>query len=125
MTAPFVLVTTHRIAPGRHDDLVAATVAYDAFIEANEPRVHAHLAYVDEAGEEVSLVQVHPDAASADRHLQAAAEHIGRGIELTETVAVTVYGEPGPALREALRHNAESGAVVTVMPTGLAGFVRS
>ena len=125
MTTPFILITTHRIAPGRDLDLVAATLDYDAFIEANEPQVHAHAAYVDDVRNEISLVQVHPDAASADRHLQAAAEHIGRGIELTETVAITVYGEPGPALCDALRRNAEAGAAVTIRPTGLAGFVRS
>jgi hypothetical protein len=125
MTTPFVLITTHRIKPGRLDELVTATRDYNDFVEANEPLVHAHVAYVDETRDEISLVQVHPDAASADNHLRIAGEHIGRGVELTETVAITVYGEPGPAVRQALEHNAEAGATVTVKPARLAGFLRT
>ena len=70
MTTPFVLITTHRIKPGRLDELVVATREYNDFVEANEPLVQAHVAYVDEGGDEISLVQVHPDAESADSHLQ-------------------------------------------------------
>ena len=70
-------------------------------------------------------MQVHPDAESADSHLQLAGEHIGRGVELTETVAITVYGDPGPAVRHALERNAAAGATITVKPARLAGFLRS
>jgi hypothetical protein len=125
MTTPFVLITTHRVRPGRLDELVAATREYNDFVEANEPLVHAHVAYVDEGRDEISLVQVHPDAESADSHLQLAGEHISRGVELAETVAITVYGDPGPAVRHALEHNAAAGATITVKPARLAGFLRS
>ena len=125
MTTPFIFITTHRIKPGRLDELAAATREYNDFIEANEPLVHAHVAYTDEDRGEISLVQVHPDAESADNHLRLAGEHIGRAADLVETVAITVYGEPGPAVSAALAHNAAAGAAVTVRPDRLAGFLRS
>ncbi len=46
---------------------------------------------------EVSRVQVHPDAASADTHLEVLAPLVRRGLELGDIVAVHVDGAPGRA----------------------------
>ena len=41
-------------------------------IHANEPDLLGHHSYFDETNDEVTLVQVHRDAALAQRHMQAA-----------------------------------------------------
>lgn len=125
MTAPFVLITTHRIHPEHLSELLDQTEKYDAFVEANEPTMRGHVAYVDEGRREISLVQVHPDAQSAERHFEVAGEHIHRAIDLVDTIAIDVFGEPGPRLRQALDANAAAGAIVSVKPAAVAGFLRS
>ncbi len=125
MSAPFILVTTHRIREGRLDEFTALTEQYLQFVEAHEPDMLAHYAYLDEDRTEVSLVQVHPAAASAERHMQVAGELIGRGIALTEgTTRIEVYGRPGPIVGKAVEANAESGATVSVKATILGHVTR-
>jgi hypothetical protein len=72
----------------------------------------------------VAVVQVHPDAAAVDHHMQVAGELIGQALALVDTVGVEVYGEPGPVLRQALDHNTSAGVPVTVEPAALGGFTR-
>jgi hypothetical protein len=125
MAAPVFFITTHRIKPGRRPAFEALTHEYMEFVRANEPRAWAHYAYVDDSTDEVALVQVHPDAASADAHVAAAGDLIARGLELTDTLTAEVYGELGPVARAALEHNADAGVAVTVAPTELGGFHRA
>ena len=69
-------------------------------------------------------MQIHPDAESAEFHMQVAHPAIGRALELVDTLAVDVYGQPGPILQQALDANAAAGAVVKVRPARLGGFLR-
>ena len=45
-------------------------------VESNEPRIIAFNIYANEEGDEVSVVQVHPDADSMMLHMQVVHEHI-------------------------------------------------
>jgi hypothetical protein len=123
MTAPFVMITTHRVPSDRLDEFEALTRTYLDRVEAGEPRAQVHSAYVDASRAEVALLQVHPDAAAADQHMQVAHDLIGQGLALADTLGVEVYGEPGPVLRQALDHNRAAGVPVTVKPAW-AGFTR-
>ncbi len=125
MNTPLVLVTSHRIDPDRVDEVRGLAADYAGFVEAEEADMLAHFSYVTEGGDALTLVHVLADAAAADRHLQAAAEHIGRGVATTEgTTRIDVLGTPGPVLSQALERNRSNGAQVTVAETGLVGFAR-
>ncbi len=124
MSAPFVMITTHRIQPEHLDEFEAVTRKYLEYIDANEPRAQVHSAYVDADRSEVAFVQVYPDAASVDHHMQVAGELIGQGLALVDTVDVEVYGEPGPVLRRALEANASSGVPVDIKAGSLGGINR-
>lgn len=119
MNSPLFFITTHRIKPGNEDAFGALTDEYLRFVEDNEPRTWAHYAYRDPDTGEVALVQVHPDADSADEHMRKAHPLIGRGLELTDTLSAVVYGTPGPVVQEALEHNAANGVAVKVLPLGI------
>jgi hypothetical protein len=125
MTAPFVMITTHRAKPERFSDLAALSGGYNDFVEEHEPHMRAHAAYVDEGEGVLALVQVHTDADSADNHFVVAGERIHQGLGLADTLAVEVYGEPGPVMRKVLDENAAAGVNVTIRPASLAGFLRS
>jgi quinol monooxygenase YgiN len=125
MPAPFVFITTHKIKPGRFDEFAALSEEYEKFVRANEPDLLGYGAYLDEDRGEVSLVQIHRDANSADHHMTIAAEKIAQGLALTETVRVEVYGDPGPVVGQARQANTASGVQTSVKPEPLDGFTRS
>lgn len=94
------------------------------FLEANEPRLLDFHAAMNEQQTEVTFLFVFPDAEAAEVHMQVAREHIGRGLEITRTTRLEVFGTPGPVLQQALNANAELGASLSVKPNHLGGFSR-
>ena len=124
MSSPFVFITTHRIKPGALERFTALHEEYLDVVEQHEPRALAHFTFVNAEGTEASLVQIHPDAESAEHHLAVVAPHLVEAAELVENVAIETYGEPGPRVRAALDHNAQAGVTVRVHPRPLGGFAR-
>src|SRR3989442_1971706 len=64
MPGPFIFIATNRIRDGRFGAEQQRVPGLSHFIEANEPRLIAFNEYVNEDHSEVTVVQVHPDAAS-------------------------------------------------------------
>jgi quinol monooxygenase YgiN len=124
MATPFVLITTHRIKPGQYERFVELSRDFAEFVRANVPEMLGYYAYLDADRSEVSLVQIHRDATSAEHHMTVSAEKIGQGIALVETVRVEVYGHPGPVVSQAGAANATAGAQVSIKPEVLGGFTR-
>jgi hypothetical protein len=126
MTTPFVLITSHHIEPDRVDEIRKAAAEYSDFVKASEADMLAHHSYVSDGGDTLTLVHVLVDAAAADRHMEAAAELIGKGVALTEgNVRIDVLGAPGPILSKALESNRANGVQVTAAERGLVGFARA
>lgn len=124
MDTPFVFVTTHRIKPDRQEQFAALHEEYVRLVEAHEPRILGHFSYLNEDGTEVSLVQVHPDAASADHHLEVVASRLASATDVVDNTAIEVYGAPGPAVRAALDRNRDAGVTVRITNQLLGGFSR-
>jgi hypothetical protein len=127
MPSPFIFIATNRLKPGRLDQERARVPGLVEFIEANEPRLIAFNEYADEAGDEVSVVQVHPDAASMEAHMQIVAERAlaAYAETLDATVRVQVFGRPTDAILEILQQQSGSGVEITVNGEHLGGFTRS
>jgi hypothetical protein len=94
------------------------------FVEANEPRLIAFNEYVNEAGDEVSVVKVHPDAASMEAHIAVVAEKARAAYAETlhATVRIQVFGQPSEEMLAALKQQAGEGveiALHTDAPRGL------
>ena len=127
MPSPFIFIATNRLKPGqlaRERERVSDLVE---FIAGNEPRLIAFNEYANEAGDEVTVVQVHPDAASMEAHMQIVRERAQAAYAQTldATVRVQVFGRPTPAILETLRQQAGSGVEVSVNGEHLGGFTRS
>lgn len=67
------------------------------------PDVIAFDAYVNEDGTEGTSIHIHPDSASFERYLVAAASRIGRGTQVVEVLRIDQYGSPSDHLVERLR----------------------
>jgi hypothetical protein len=120
-----VIVDTSEIRPGGLVRVKAAMVDLAAFVEANEPRTIGYQVHFDADGTHVTVVQIHPDAASAEFHMTAAAAAFAPFAGLLSLQRIDVYGAPSDALLEQLRNKALllGGAPLTVHPFH-AGFLR-
>lgn len=125
MPAPFIFVTTHAINEGRLADYLAQNGDFLEFVEAREPGLIDFQIYMNDEQTEATFVFVFPDAQAADVHMQTVREHIGRGLEITRTARLEVYGTPGPVLAQVLGANAAQGVPLSVKPNHLGGFSRT
>ena len=124
MDAPFIFIGTHTIKAGKAEEFKRQCREFTTFIEANEPRLIYFGFYFDEAGSEVTVVQIHPDAASMAFHMQVGREHFVQAYELLDTTkSIQIYGTPGAALLEQMRQVAPPGVPIVVR-SEFAGFNR-
>jgi hypothetical protein len=96
MVAPFIFIATNRLKPGKLEDERRRVPALSAFIEENEPRLIGFHEYVNEDGTEVGVVQIHPDAASMEFHMDVIRERAERAYAetLEATTSIQVFGTP-------------------------------
>jgi uncharacterized protein (DUF2126 family) len=125
--SPFIFIATNRLKAGRlhlERDRVPSLVE---FIEANEPRLIAFNEYVNEAEDEVTVVQVHPDAESMEAHLEIVGQRAQEAYAQTldATVHIQVFGRPTQAILDTLRQQASSGVEISVNGEHLGSFIRS
>jgi hypothetical protein len=82
--------------------------------------------YFAEEGKTASVVQVHPDSASMEFHMQVIAEHMAAAFEIIDTIlSEQYYGSMSEALSETLAQYETPGVSVTKMPNFEAGFTRT
>jgi hypothetical protein len=127
MPSPFIFIATNRLKAGQLHRERKRVPGLVEFIEVNEPRLIAFHEYVNETGDEVTVVQVHPDAASLEAHMETVRERAAEAYTetLEATVRIQVFGEPTDAILETLRQQAGSGVEISVNGEHLGGFTRS
>ena len=125
--SPFIFIATNRLKPDRLDAERDRVPGLVEFVEANEPRLIAFNEYVNEAGDEVTVVQVHPDAESMEAHVRIVRDRAQEAYAQTldATVRIQVFGEPTQAILDTLRQQAGSGVEISVNGEHLGGFTRS
>jgi hypothetical protein len=126
MAAPFIVIRTFTIKPGRLEGFRQFLGEFFKIIEAKEPRLLALNAYVNDDGTEATFIHVNPDAASMEFHEDVAHEHIehARSQFLGTTTSLHVYGKPGDLILEKTRQLSAKGIPLSVKPEHLGGFTR-
>lgn len=125
MADPIVSVDTSEILDGKHEELRAAVSDLAAFVEANEVDPLSYQVYFSEDGRRMTVVQVHPDAASMERHMEVTGPLFARFADLLTLRTVDVYGNPSEEVLTRLRRKAELLGTATVSVHDLqAGFAR-
>ena len=96
------------------------------FIEAGEPRLLAFNEYINPTRTEVTVVQVHPDAASMEFHMNLVRERAATAYAetLDATTQIQVFGTPSDAVLETLRVQAGAGVPLSIHAEHLGGFTR-
>ncbi len=72
MSSLLLVVDSSDIHVGKVEEVKAGVDDLVAFVEENEAEPLAYDIYFDEAGTRMTVVQIHPDSASLERHLTVA-----------------------------------------------------
>jgi hypothetical protein len=126
MSGPFIFIATNRLKPDAYDAERRRVPGLVEFIEAGEPGLLAFNEYVNAERTEVTVVQVHPDAASMEFHMGFVGERAAQAYAetLDATTRIQVFGTPSDAVVETLRVQAGAGVPLTVHAEHLGGFTR-
>jgi hypothetical protein len=126
MSGPLIFVATNKLRPGKFEAERERLPGFVDFIEANEPRLIAFNQYVNDDRTETSVVQVHPDAASMEFHLDVVRSQARRAFEETHagTTRIQLFGEATEAIRDRLGAYTVDGVEVIAVPLHMGGFTR-
>src|SRR5258706_4407392 len=99
MSSPFIFIATNRVKPGQLDRERKRVPSLVEFIGAKEPRLIAFNEYVNESGDGVTVVQIHPDTASMEAHMGIVRERAQEAYAetLDATARGQVFGQPSDA----------------------------
>ena len=125
MPETIVYVDTSDVREGALDELKAGMKELVEFVEANEPRLIAYNVYFSDDGTRMTVLHVHPDAASLELHLDVAGPFFRRFAELVRLTSTRIYGEPTEtALRQSHAKARLLGHNAVQVDTLYAGFTR-
>ena len=126
MSSPILVVDSSDIREGKLREVKAGVEHLVAFVEANEAEPLAYDIYFDEAGTQMTVVQIHPDSTSLERHLTVAGPVFHRFADLLTLGRVDVYGKVSGAALEQMRGKAEllgnAAVVVHELHSGFSRF---
>jgi quinol monooxygenase YgiN len=127
MTSPFVFIATSPIKPGHLEQERLSTPVLVRSMQASEPSMISFHVFVNEAGTEVSTVQVYADAAAMEFHMTVSGPQLAEAYSQTRGAAtsIQVFGEPTAGIEEMLARQAADGCRVEVVRASLGGFTRS
>lgn len=107
MSDPIVYVDRSEIRSGKLDELRRAMTELADFVEAHEPQLLSYGFFVDEQTAQMTVVAIHPDAASMEYHMEIGGPRFRKFADLLQLRSIDVYGEPSAKVLEQLRKKAE------------------
>jgi hypothetical protein len=128
MSQPFIYIGTYKLKEGQLETFKESCHAIVDMVEANEPKVIAFNFYYDEDTNEVSCVQVHPDADSMVFHMKLLSKHVAAVLGEDSPIDVVttnhIFGTPSETVLEMIEEW-DPGVPLIVKPNSLAGLTRS
>jgi hypothetical protein len=126
MSSPILVVDSSEIREGKLEEVKAGIEDLAAFVEANEAEPLAYNIFFDEAGTRMTVVQIHPDSASLERHLTVAGPVFRKFADLLTLERIDVYGRASEAALEQMRGKAQllgdAPVVVNELHSGFSRF---
>jgi len=125
MREPLIVLDTSEIREGKREELERGIAELAAFVETNEPDPISYEVFFRDDGRVMTVLQVHPDSASMERHMEIAGPVFARFTHLVMLRTIDVYGSPSEKVVDQLRRKAELLGTATVAVHDLqAGFAR-
>jgi hypothetical protein len=125
MSDAILYIDISEVREGALDELTAGLKDLVDFIEANEPRLIAYNVYLSADGTRMTVVNVHPDSASLEYHMDVAGPLFRRFVDLVTLSSIRIYGEPSEkALKQAHEKARLLGGGTVEVDAFHAGFTR-
>jgi hypothetical protein len=126
MSQPLIYVDRSNVRPGALTELKSAIAELAAFVEEQEPRLVSYSVYFSDDGSEMTVVNVHADAASLDDHLDVVGPRLERFADLLSLSSIHIYGEPSRRALELAQGKVRLlGAGEVTVHASHAGFSRA
>lgn len=126
MSDAIVYVDTSDVREGALEELKDAIKELVDFVEANEPRLIAYNVYLSDDGASMTVMHVHPDAASLEYHMEVIGPVLRRFAHLVTLTSTHIYGEPTDKLlkqsHEKVRLLGRGAVVVDALHAGFTRF---
>jgi DNA repair ATPase RecN len=112
---PILYVDRARLEPSRIETLKVRIAELVELVDRSEPQILWYGAYLDEAAMEMSVVHLHRDSSSLERHMQVIEPALPGFAGLLSLTRSDVYGPANEAIADRLRRKAEQlgGATLT------------
>lgn len=125
MPDPLIVISRLRIKEGKLQDVMRYYKKISEIVESSEPQLIAFHGFLNEDGTEMTNIQVHPDTASMDLHMQVLTDNWDESFseygQMLEVNSVEYYGTPS---KSALDMDLQSETPVSLNPRYIAGFTR-
>jgi len=133
MSGPIIFITTASIKEGKLEDYKRFAKELLGNFEAREPQIIAMNVFLNADGTEMTSIQIHPNAASMDSHMEVVNQVLGEDMaqwvdraDFLEIKHIEIYGMPSEAVLKADQPWVDSGAITRgLKPVHVAGFTRS
>lgn len=117
-SGPIVYIDHSRIREDSIDELKGGVQRLVDLIDTREPQLITYGFYIDEDAAKMTVVAVHPDSASLERHMDIGGKEFRKLRHLVTLTAIECYGRPSERALEQLRHKAatlgDGGTVVFI-----------
>jgi quinol monooxygenase YgiN len=125
LTEPIIFVDTSEVREGKLEELRRGVRELAEFVEARESDPISYEIYFSADGSRMTVVQVHPDAASMERHMEIAGPVFARFADMVDLRTVDIYGSPSERVVEQLQRKADLlGTATVTVHDRQAGFAR-
>jgi hypothetical protein len=126
MTGVIVYIDRSDVREDRWDDLKVGVRALVAFVDRHQPQMATYGIHLDEDANEMTIVAVHPDSASLERHVEVGAPEFRKLAPFVSLREIEVFGPLSERAAALLRRKAadlgDEGVVTT--HSEFAGFAR-
>ena len=124
MSEPIIFISNQRVKEGKLE-------GYEHYYRqvAEQARQHkrstlAHLAYHNEAGTELSIIHIFPDAEAMELHMKGVDELAKKAYEYVEILSFEIYGKPTDTVLENMMQIVGSGITLNIRPQRIGGYIR-
>ena len=124
MSEPIVFISHFKVKEGKEEGLLQLNEKVTAQIKTDKPGTVGFLLFMNQAGNELSIVHVFPDAESFDRHVEGVGERSNASLEFIEPIGREVYGMPGDQVLTMLEPPEEYEMTFLHVPKFSNGFLR-
>lgn len=125
MSEPLIVVDTSEIREGKREELQRGVAELAAFVETNEADPISYQVFFGEDDHLMTVLQIHPDSASMERHMELAGPVFARFTDLVVLRTVDIYGSPSEKVLDQLRRKADLlGTATVTVHDRRAGFAR-